>query len=280
MSNKSIWFHTPGPAEEVFPYHVVAGGERIAARSDDPIRHRYHQHALILTVEGSGLVQLAHRRRRADPGTITWLDTRLDYAHGCHASSPVWRYLWIGVQGFQLGPLFKLVSAGANPVIRLSDPAAAAQLIDRVHRAMRERDPLQAAVNSAAAAALLALILADSRRSPVEAQPEGALLPAERIMPQLRRSLIRPWRIVDMAEIAGLSPSQLHRVFRAETGLSPMSWLRRERINAAKLLLLDRTTTVSAVAAKVGYSDPFHFSRDFKKLTGRAPGEFRASGGS
>lgn len=279
MANTSIWFHTPGPAEEIFPYHVVAGGERIAARSDAPIRHRYHQHVLILTLEGSGLVQLAQRRRRAGPGTITWLDTRLDYAHGCHASSAVWRYLWIGVQGFQLGPLFEHVSAGANPVTRLSDPAAAAGLIDGVHRAMRERDPSQAALNSASVAALLALILADSRRSPPEAAPEGTPA-AARIMPQLRRSLIRPWRIVDMAEIAGLSPSQLHRVFRAETGLSPMSWFRRERINAAKLLLLDRTTTVGAVAAKVGYSDPFHFSRDFKKLTGRAPGEFRASGGS
>ncbi|MCI5109767.1 MAG: AraC family transcriptional regulator [Marivita sp.] len=279
MSNTTIWFHTPGPVEDVFPYQVVAGGEGVAERGEPPVSRRFHQHVLILTVEGTGLVRQAQRRRRADPGAMVWLDTKRGYAHGCHVSSEFWRYLWIGVQGFGLDRLFEQAVAGTNPVTGLSDPAAAARRLETVHWAMRDRDPHLAAANSAAVGALLAQILADRRRPLIEAEPDSRL-PLERVMRQLRRAIRRPWRIADMAEIAALSPSQLHRVFRDETGLSPMVWLRRERINAAKPLLLDRSLTVRKVAESVGYPDPFHFSRDFKKLTGRAPIEFRAAGGA
>lgn len=96
----------------------------------------------------------------------------------------------------------------------------------------------------------------------------------------LRAGLARRWRVEEIARVAGLSASQLHRVFRAATGLSPMAWLRVERINAAKPLLMNPALPLAAVAEAVGYPDPFHFSRDFKALSGRSPRAFRQAGGA
>lgn len=279
MSDQAIWFHTPGAAEAAFPYHVVAGGWRVALPGDAPVARRFHQHVLILTVEGSGLVRAAGRRRRARPGTLVWLDTRLDYEHCCHGSAATWRYHWIGVHGFGLDMLYEQATVAADPVTALADPAAALHRIKAIHAAMADRDPMQGAMNAATVAEILARLLADRRRPLVAAEPAN-LRPIDRALSQLRRSLPRQWSIADLAETAGLSVSQLHRSFRAETGLSPMAWLRQERINAAKPFLLDPSRSIRAVAEASGYLDPFHFSRDFKSLTGRSPLSFRRAGGA
>ncbi|MNT85189.1 HTH-type transcriptional activator Btr [compost metagenome] len=58
-----------------------------------------------------------------------------------------------------------------------------------------------------------------------------------------------------------------------------MDWLRHERINRAKRLLVEPDAKVSAVAAHCGYPDPYHFSRDFRRLTGYTPTKFKRDGG-
>jgi AraC-like DNA-binding protein len=78
----------------------------------------------------------------------------------------------------------------------------------------------------------------------------------------------------------GLSSSQVHRRFQKVVGSSPMNWLRRERMNAAKRLLVQTDTPISEVALCCGYPDPLHFSREFRRVTGLSPTAFRDSRGS
>ena len=49
------------------------------------------------------------------------------------------------------------------------------------------------------------------------------------------------------------------------------------RIDRAKVLLADPAMRVHAVAEEVGYNDVAHFSKSFKKIVGKTPGEYRAS---
>ena len=51
------------------------------------------------------------------------------------------------------------------------------------------------------------------------------------------------------------------------------------RIEKAKQLLQDPAMRIHEVAEQVGYSDVAHFSKSFKKITGKAPGEYRDSCG-
>lgn len=267
MQDTEILFHTPGPAEAAFPYHVLAAGRTLARPGDPPVRRRYNQHVLILTETGEGLIEVQGRRWRAGPGALAWLDTGRDYAHGCDPAAPLWQYLWIGVQGFGLDRL------APGPVTQPGNPQAAALILDILAQ-LRARGPGLAPRTSAGVAALIALILGGD-------EPGAPAL--RRIAPlahRLRAALADRWTVPRLAAEARLSPPQLHRLFRAETGLSPMEWLRRERITAAKPLLLDPALSVQQVAEAVGYADPFHFSRDFRRLTGQPPRSFRNAGGT
>ena len=78
----------------------------------------------------------------------------------------------------------------------------------------------------------------------------------------------------DLAHQAGVSRFHFARQFRLSTGVSPMEYLRRVRIERSKSILQSRETTIAEVAATLGFSDQSHFTRTFGRLVGVSPGSF------
>lgn len=78
-----------------------------------------------------------------------------------------------------------------------------------------------------------------------------------------------------MAEQCHLNPSYFCRRFRAETGITPMQYLLRKRIEMAKYLLTYTEDSLLAVAAQLGFYDQNHFSVSFTKAVGCSPSKFR-----
>ncbi len=74
-----------------------------------------------------------------------------------------------------------------------------------------------------------------------------------------------------------VSTSKLYRKLKAITGLSSQQYIRHIRLMKAKELLKDPELSVSEVALSTGFNDPDHFSRLFKKETGKTPSAFRNS---
>lgn len=75
---------------------------------------------------------------------------------------------------------------------------------------------------------------------------------------------------------SGFSEGYLRRIFRAATGLSPVQWLNGQRIEYAKRCFRQYPDLylIREVGAMSGYSDPYYFSRIFKKYTGVSPRQF------
>jgi AraC-like DNA-binding protein len=76
-----------------------------------------------------------------------------------------------------------------------------------------------------------------------------------------------------LAEAAGPGIRTLERLFRQETGLSLGAWLRRLRLQTA-LEGLAAGESVSAVAARCGYSGPSAFVAMFRRELGQTPGRY------
>lgn len=79
-------------------------------------------------------------------------------------------------------------------------------------------------------------------------------------------------RLIDLAELTGLSQSQFGRAFKASTGASPHQWHMDARIESAKGLLRDRRHSLAELALVTGFSEQSHFTRVFKDKTGMPPG--------
>jgi AraC-like DNA-binding protein len=81
----------------------------------------------------------------------------------------------------------------------------------------------------------------------------------------------------DLKDIAAglhVRQSQLCRVFQRNGQSGPFRYLTRRKMNHAAELLATSSRQVKEVADEIGYPDPYHFSRLFKKHFGYSPREF------
>jgi AraC-like DNA-binding protein len=272
-----IYFHTPAHTA-AFPYRVLAAGKATAAPSDPPIRRRFRQHVLILTLAGTGEIEVEGRSYECIKGTIAWLDTSREYRHACARASHGWSYLWFGMRGFGLDETADMLGARARPIIVSTADEALCLQFPRIKNRLAANHADSEAENNADVAAIIAALVAD--RSPGRSSSAPQHPPMADMMRQTRAELGRAWSIVDFSALMGLSSSQVYRRFQKVVGSSPMNWLRRERMNAAKRLLVQTNTPISEIALRCGYPDPLHFSREFRRVTGLSPTAFRDSRGN
>lgn len=69
--------------------------------------------------------------------------------------------------------------------------------------------------------------------------------------------------------------SVLSRLIRQKTGTTFQELLKRKRLQKAVQLLVESDLSVEEIAASVGYEDPGHFFREFKKKYQTTPRRFR-----
>jgi signal transduction histidine kinase/AraC-like DNA-binding protein len=83
----------------------------------------------------------------------------------------------------------------------------------------------------------------------------------------------------DIAAAIGVSEDYLGRIFQQEMGLSPLDYLNRYRVLQAKIVLDQRDVSITDLAEQLGFESLSHFSRTFRKYTGRSPRAYRERSG-
>jgi AraC-like DNA-binding protein len=120
--------------------------------------------------------------------------------------------------------------------------------------------------------ALLQAVLAGALAA--GAQPEEAWLRPARAL--LEADMDRELYVEDVARQLKLSPETFRKKFSRLAGLSPWHYRLTRIIDRACQLVHEGRLTNKEIAAQLGFSDEFHFSRRFKQITGRSPSQFRA----
>lgn len=81
---------------------------------------------------------------------------------------------------------------------------------------------------------------------------------------------------LDVAMLAGeanMSVPAFHVHFKSVTQCSPIQYVKSTRLHQARLLMIRNGMTASVACAQVGYESASQFSREFKRMFGRTPGE-------
>lgn len=94
-------------------------------------------------------------------------------------------------------------------------------------------------------------------------------------MEYIRTHYDRKLYLSDVADQAFVSQWYLSRLIHRETGRSFPDLLNSVRIGKAKELLEDPDMRIGYIAMKVGFSDPAHFARAFRRETGMSANEYR-----
>jgi AraC family transcriptional regulator len=97
----------------------------------------------------------------------------------------------------------------------------------------------------------------------------------ERVILYMKSRLDEPMNLAQLAEVAAISKFHFIRIFEQITYTTPHNFLACLRIERAKYLLVNSTTSVTQICMDVGYSSLGSFSRTFAMLVGVAPISFR-----
>lgn len=135
-------------------------------------------------------------------------------------------------------------------------------------------------------ARLIDVIFVEAIRAWLKDQPQGAAgwLGALRdpsigaALGLIHKSLEKPWTVAKLAAEVGMSRSPFAARFMTLVGQSPMSYLKRWRLQLAAQILQDRTLSLSDIAERVGYESTAALSRVFKSEFGVSPAQYRRKG--
>ncbi|WP_161492595.1 AraC family transcriptional regulator [Pseudophaeobacter leonis] len=99
----------------------------------------------------------------------------------------------------------------------------------------------------------------------------------DRVVRTIQRDIARTVTVDTLAGEAGMSTSAFHRTFRETTGHSPLQYLKRMRLHAARRMIAFDAARVGDAAHQVGYESLSQFSREYRRLFGEPPTSARAS---
>lgn len=192
--------------------------------------------------------------------------------------SEPWRYRWVAFSGDTGHSLVE--SAGFLPDCPVLHTNEASKVSDYI-RCIQERFHMKQESAHTAAIGYLHLIwteIMDRTSRPPQltiAEPQVQRT-VKQMINYMTSQYAHPVSIEQMCASLGYNRAYLSRIFKKETGISPVTYLLKLRIDQAKRLLRERPElSVEQVSASVGLTDPLYFSRQFKRFCGQSPSSYR-----
>ena len=97
----------------------------------------------------------------------------------------------------------------------------------------------------------------------------------QKCLTYIRKNINQNIKIDMLAEIVCLSRDHFIRLFKKETGLTPIQYISIKKMEKAQLLLVSGNMSIKEIAFMLSYEDHSYFIRLFKKITGKTPQDYR-----
>lgn len=91
----------------------------------------------------------------------------------------------------------------------------------------------------------------------------------------MENHIAEPLGLEQLAELAGMGPRQLNRLFREKLNRSTMSFYRERRLEKSRQLLSQSTLPLTQIALATGFANSAHFSNAFRLRYSSAPSDMR-----
>lgn len=247
---------------------IVSGGVEHCA--DDYAIHRgtFAFYGLEFVTGGRGSLTLAGKTMRLVPGTVFSYGPGVAHDIVTDPDEPLIKYFvdFAGRDGLRL---LRQVPLPPGSAIQTSAPAEIMPIFDELIRNGLKNTRQSMRICAALLEALL-LKLAETH-VPVGSVESAAFETYQRCRRELEQHALRIRSLEELADRCRLDVAYVCRLFRRFGHESPYQHLMRLKMSHAAARMQNPGTLVKEVAAELGFSDPYHFSRAFKMVFGMSP---------
>ena len=261
---------------------------------DDGIPFQWHYHPefeLTLTLNSRGQRYIGDAISSYDDGDLvllgpnlphTWFsDEKIDTRHPHHAIVMWFTEAWresVTTTLAEMQIVEPMLARAGRGIVFSSAAAERARPIIETIPALPPADRLFRLMQ------VLAIVATDAKAAPTAGlgaarrqvdSPDRARV--ERVLDHIHAHYREPIGVGTLADVAALSASGFHRLFRRHTRLTLTRYVAELRIGQACALLVNSQRPIAHVADEVGYANLANFNRQFRALKGLTPREFRSS---
>lgn len=262
----------PDPSESL---RVVCGGVERMQADYVVSRKRFPFYAIELVTEGEGSLRL-------DEGTFSLSHGSL-FAYGPQTRHQIrnqppstMRKYYIDLAGHDAESLLKRAGLLAAQPLRVGRVGELVEVFEAIDREARGDSELTTQVCEQWLRLLLVKIEQCSLAGHPSAEPR-AYATYEIVKRHVEEHFLRLSTVQAVAEECDLTAIHVSRLFRRFGATGAYQFLMRQKMNYAAALLVEEGLLVREVAEQLGFSDPFQFSRAFKRVYGIPPKQLIAS---
>ena len=236
-------------------------------------RQRHDDNILIYCFAGRGKLRTETWQGAIKSGEILVLPSGVSHRYWADEADP-WSIYWCHFTGFLAGEYVShLMGEESSPVISLGQSPALISQFRTLLQATSTGYDLHAMVYAAnMLKQLLTSIALAVKDKAEEAKSDFNIQSVQALMLQ---NLDKPLTLDYLASSVGLSRYHFSKKYKQVTGYAPIQHLIRMKVEYASYLLETSDTSIAEIATKVGYEDALYFSRQFKRVTGVSPRQFR-----
>ena len=251
---------------------VACGGWERCAPDYRVQRSDFKFYGMEYVAKGRGLLTLNGREHKIEPGSLFVYKPRTAHIIQTEPGDPLVKY-FVDFSGSRARAVIGCKALGADGIAYLLHSRSIHEAYEQMLEAGLKGGPLASRLCSLLLE-LLALRVEEHAHNPADFHGR-ARQAFDRSRAELQKHFRTIQSVSELARMTYLDSAYLSRLYARFGGESPHEMLTRLKVNEAAVHLLQGVHSVKEVASLVGFADPYHFSRVFKKNHGVSPVAFR-----
>jgi AraC-like DNA-binding protein len=251
---------------------IVFGGYERCAADFEIERSSYPYYVIECATKGECFLTINQTTHRLKRGTLAGFSPDIPHHYICDKDNPM-EHIFIAFNGTRAPELLRASAIDTKGAIELAAPEEAIGLVEAILRNGSRKTEFSQEL----CCGYLRLLLLEQASASVLSGHDCALSEAtyrrcRKFMDENFSNIFFP---SEVAQACKIDVRYMSYLFNRYARVTPHQHLMRLKMNKAAIFLLTSNLPISRIASTVGFEDPYHFSRNFKKVYNISPDKYR-----